>query len=112
MRDRIPPHTSTRQPDPKSKSQIRNQPVSSIMPTTLTPHTAPPAPRLKLIRQGKVRDVYELPPERAGATPRLLMVASDRVSAFDVVMPTPIPGKGKLLTELAAWWFAFIERHK
>ncbi|HMN42285.1 MAG TPA: phosphoribosylaminoimidazolesuccinocarboxamide synthase, partial [Phycisphaerales bacterium] len=40
-----------------------------------------------------------------------LMVASDRVSAFDVVMPTPITGKGTLLTEIATWWFGFIARH-
>ncbi len=40
------------------------------------------------------------------------MVASDRISAFDVVMPTPIPGKGKLLTELATWWFGFVERKR
>lgn len=40
------------------------------------------------------------------------MVASDRISAFDVVMPTLIPGKGRLLTEIAAWWFRFIERKR
>ncbi|HVU62511.1 MAG TPA: phosphoribosylaminoimidazolesuccinocarboxamide synthase [Phycisphaerales bacterium] len=74
------------------------------------PTGAPPMPNLKLVRRGKVRDVYELPPDAEG--PRLLMVASDRVSAFDVVMPTPIPGKGRLLTEIAAWWFGFIERRR
>lgn len=52
--------------------------------------------------------MYRLPPDAAGG--RVLMVASDRISAFDVVMPTPIPGKGRLLTEIAAWWFRFIER--
>lgn len=65
---------------------------------------------LKLLRRGKVRDVYELPPDAEGG--RVLMVASDRISAFDVVMPTPIPGKGCLLTEIAAWWFGFIERKR
>jgi phosphoribosylaminoimidazole-succinocarboxamide synthase len=59
-------------------------------------------------RQGKVRDVYELP-AGAGAPARLLIVASDRVSAFDVVLPTPIPGKGRLLTEVSTWWFGFIK---
>jgi phosphoribosylaminoimidazole-succinocarboxamide synthase len=59
-------------------------------------------------RQGKVRDVYELPAE-TGAPARLLIVATDRVSAFDVVLPTPIPGKGRLLTEVSTWWFDFIE---
>ncbi|MCC6428473.1 MAG: phosphoribosylaminoimidazolesuccinocarboxamide synthase [Phycisphaerales bacterium] len=59
-------------------------------------------------RAGKVRDVYELPGQ-AGSPPRLLIVATDRISAFDVVMPTPIPGKGRLLTELAVFWLKFIE---
>jgi phosphoribosylaminoimidazole-succinocarboxamide synthase len=56
-------------------------------------------------REGKVRDVYELP----GVPPRLLIVATDRISAFDVVMPTPITGKGRLLTDLSTWWFRFIQ---
>ncbi|MBY0312123.1 MAG: phosphoribosylaminoimidazolesuccinocarboxamide synthase [Phycisphaerales bacterium] len=71
---------------------------------------APPAPDLPLVRRGKVREVYQLPDDAAG--PRVLMVASDRVSAFDVVMPTPIVGKGRLLTEISSWWFGFIERHR
>jgi phosphoribosylaminoimidazole-succinocarboxamide synthase len=53
---------------------------------------------LKLFRRGKVRDVYDL-----GA--QLLIVATDRISAFDVVLPTPIPDKGKVLTQLSAFWF-------
>ncbi len=57
-----------------------------------------------------MRDVYELPDDPEGG--RVLMVASDRISAFDVVMPTPIEGKGRLLTEIAAWWFGFIESRK
>jgi len=56
-------------------------------------------------RQGKVRDIYDLP----GDPPRLLIIATDRISAFDVVMPTPIPGKGRLLTQLSTWWFRFIQ---
>src|SRR6476619_6348398 len=48
--------------------------------------------------QGKVRDIYE-------AGDDLLMVASDRISAFDVVLPTPIPGKGQVLTGLSLFWF-------
>ena len=53
---------------------------------------------LPLFIRGKVRDVYDL-----GDT--LLLVASDRVSAFDHVLPTPIPDKGKLLTQISAFWF-------
>lgn len=56
---------------------------------------------------GKVRDVYDLPPDGGG--PLALLVATDRISAFDVVMPTPIPGKGVLLTEIAAFWLRWIE---
>jgi len=54
-------------------------------------------------RQGKVRDVYDLPNDR------LLIIASDRISAFDVVMPTPIAGKGALLTDMAVFWLRFVE---
>jgi phosphoribosylaminoimidazole-succinocarboxamide synthase len=50
------------------------------------------------VRRGKVRDVYDL-------GDRLLIVATDRISAFDVVMPNGIPGKGKILTALSAFWF-------
>jgi len=58
---------------------------------------------LKLLARGKVRDNY------AVGDDRLLMVASDRLSAFDVVMNEPIPGKGRLLTEMALFWFAHLE---
>nr|WP_297805787.1 phosphoribosylaminoimidazolesuccinocarboxamide synthase [Tepidiforma sp.] len=50
------------------------------------------------VYRGKVRDTYDL-------GDRLLIVATDRISALDVVLPTPIPGKGKVLTMLSAWWF-------
>jgi phosphoribosylaminoimidazole-succinocarboxamide synthase len=55
---------------------------------------------LKLLARGKVRDIYEIDAEH------LLFVASDRLSAFDVVLPDPIPGKGRILTEVSAFWFA------
>lgn len=61
------------------------------------------------LRRGKVRDVYELPPDARGQE-RLLIIATDRISAFDVVMPTPIPGKGRLLTQLSIFWLKMIER--
>ena len=57
------------------------------------------APPLPLFRRGKVREMYAVDDDR------LLMVASDRVSAFDVVMDEPIPGKGCVLTALSAFWF-------
>ena len=55
---------------------------------------------LPLLARGKVRDNY------AVGADRILMVASDRISAFDVIMGEPIPGKGALLTQMALWWFA------
>src|SRR6266849_9839023 len=54
---------------------------------------------LPLFRRGKVREMYAVDDDH------LLMVASDRVSAFDVIMNEPIPGKGKVLTALSAFWF-------
>ncbi len=59
---------------------------------------------LPLIASGKVREMYAL--EGDGAEPRLLMVASDRISTYDAVHPTPIPDKGRVLTGLSAFWFA------
>jgi phosphoribosylaminoimidazole-succinocarboxamide synthase len=56
------------------------------------------------LRSGKVRDIYALDDSR------LLLVASDRISAFDVVLPTPIPDKGRVLTGLARYWFRETER--
>lgn len=59
--------------------------------------------RLPLVRRGKVRDVYEIDAER------LLLVTTDRVSAFDVVMREPVPFKGAVLTQLTAWWLRQLE---
>ncbi len=53
---------------------------------------------LKLIKRGKVRDIYDM-----GES--LLMVATDRISAFDVIMPDPVPDKGKILTQISLFWF-------
>src|SRR5258708_11065302 len=71
------------------------------------------APAMKTLREtqfagltpsarGKVRDIYDL-------GDKLLIVATDRLSAFDVVMPTPIPDKGKVLTQLSLFWFNFLQ---
>lgn len=53
--------------------------------------------------RGKVRDTYDLGDDGRGG--RLLIVATDRISAFDVVIPTGIPDKGKVLSQMSAWWF-------
>jgi phosphoribosylaminoimidazole-succinocarboxamide synthase len=58
-------------------------------------------PGVALLRRGKVRDVYDL-------GERLLLVATDRLSAFDVVLPTGIPGKGILLTQMSLFWFRLL----
>ena len=60
------------------------------------------APELKLINRGKVRDIYDLGDS-------LLFVATDRLSAFDVVLPDGIPGKGKVLTQISLFWFDFLK---
>src|SRR3954454_5333480 len=65
------------------------------MPTS----AAPPIDGAAPLHSGKVRDLYEL------ADGRLLMVASDRISAFDHVLDTPIPDKGEILTRMSLWWF-------
>ena len=67
------------------------------LPTTLL---SSDLPGLTLRHRGKVRDVYDLGDDR------LLMVATDRLSAFDVVLPDPIPGKGEMLCQISNFWFA------
>lgn len=57
---------------------------------------------VKLIKRGKVRDIYEIDGS-------LLIVATDRISAFDVVLPTPIPDKGRILTLMSLFWFDFLK---
>jgi phosphoribosylaminoimidazole-succinocarboxamide synthase len=64
-------------------------------PGSTVAHSRLPVP---LLRSGKVRDVYDL-------GDALLLVATDRLSAFDVVLPQPVPRKGEVLTLLSAWWF-------
>jgi phosphoribosylaminoimidazole-succinocarboxamide synthase len=59
-------------------------------------------PGLQLFNRGKVRDIYDL-------DDKLLLVASDRISAFDVILPTLIPDKGKILTKLSEFWFAVMQ---
>jgi phosphoribosylaminoimidazole-succinocarboxamide synthase len=59
-------------------------------------------PDVPLLHRGKVRDIYDLGDS-------LLIVATDRISAFDVVLPTPIPDKGKVLTKLTLFWLNFLK---
>ena len=59
-------------------------------------------PGLRLFNRGKVRDIYDL-------GDNLLLVATDRISAFDVVLPTLVPGKGKILTALSEFWFGIVK---
>ena len=66
-------------------------PDNTVLPATLANYP--------LLRSGKVRDIYD-------AGDHLLLVASDRLSAFDVVLPTPIPDKGRILTAISTFWFA------
>jgi phosphoribosylaminoimidazole-succinocarboxamide synthase len=58
-------------------------------------------PDLHLLHRGKVRDMYEIP----GYEDKLLMIATDRISAYDVVMEEPVPGKGRVLTQISLFWF-------
>ncbi len=80
------------------------------MPTTLLQSDLPGLP---LRHRGKVRDVFDIPRERlpAGTPPGdyLLIVATDRLSAFDVVLPVPIPGKGEMLCQVSNFWFGKTE---
>jgi phosphoribosylaminoimidazole-succinocarboxamide synthase len=71
------------------------EPVVSAQPSPVVMETQLPLPRFS---RGKVRDIYDLGDE-------LLIVATDRLSAFDVVLPTGIPDKGRVLTALSAFWF-------
>ena len=71
------------------------EPVVSAQPSPVVMETQLPLPRFS---RGKVRDIYDLGVE-------LLIVATDRLSAFDVVLPTGIPDKGRVLTALSAFWF-------
>ena len=69
------------------------------MPTTTNPLLRSELPGIPLVSRGKVRDVYGIDDTR------LLIVATDRISAFDVVMPNGIPDKGRVLTQISLFWF-------
>jgi phosphoribosylaminoimidazole-succinocarboxamide synthase len=73
--------------------EVRNVSQATVVETSLS--------GMKLLGRGKVRDIYDI-------DGKLLLVASDRLSAFDVVMPDGIPGKGKVLTQISAFWFGML----
>lgn len=101
--DAWPTHATRRAADSTYDPPMHAAPATDTLRPVLSTSLS-----LPLLRRGKVRDVYELPTGPAGA-PALLLIASDRISAFDVVMPTAIPGKGRLLTALSLFWLKFIE---
>ncbi len=71
-------------------------PVKSVAPSTVWETSLP----LPLLNRGKVRDIYEVGKDK------LLIVTSDRLSAFDVVLPTPVPDKGRVLNQVSLFWFS------
>lgn len=75
------------------------RPITIIMNSHTSALHSSKISNLKLLNQGKVRDIYEIDRDH------LLIVTSDRLSAFDVVLPQPIPGKGEVLTRVALFWF-------
>src|SRR5213082_1783623 len=74
---------------------LRVRPMASVAPVIQTT-----LPDLNLVNRGKVRDVYAVDKDR------LLIVATDRISAFDCILPTPIERKGEVLTALSRFWFS------
>ncbi len=76
------------------------------MSTDAPPLLESDIPELPLVARGKVRDIYKVPADAASGTPeRLLIVTTDRISAFDVILPQGIPDKGRVLTAVSEFWF-------
>lgn len=89
------PHTRDQRPDQTPDTRLGKEQDSGLGSTDLA---------LPDRRSGKVRDVYRVP----GSPDRIAIIATDRISAFDVVLPTLLPGKGRLLTEISLWWMRWI----
>src|SRR3990170_7117605 len=79
--------------------------MSPMSPSVLLETSLHSAHGGNLFARGKVRDTYDLPAPASGGGERLLIVTTDRISAFDVVLPVGIPDKGDVLTQLSAFWF-------
>ena len=95
---------------PSPRGLTLGGPTASDGPRVATTLLESDLPGLTLRHRGKVRDVFDLSPDRLPADardhgPLLLMVATDRLSAFDVVLPDPIPGKGEMLCQISNFWF-------
>ena len=103
-------HSTPEHSDPSNHADLSDQSLclsdygDSVFRTDLT---------LSNKREGKVRDTYTIPAftdeDGNRIPPRLAIIASDRISAFDVIMPTPVPSKGKILTDIATFWLRWIE---
>jgi phosphoribosylaminoimidazole-succinocarboxamide synthase len=79
--------------------RTNNRPDPTSHPVMTVPMLESRITSLPLIHRGKVRDIYAVGPDK------LLIVTTDRLSAFDVVLPTPIPNKGRVLTQVSSFWF-------
>src|SRR4051812_19262713 len=94
------PRTADRQPAPRARRSLRKSPSVPTPPVvSLKPMSQATLEGHRLLASGKVREIYE------AGDDRLLLVASDRISTYDVVHPTPIPNKGEVLTGLSVFWF-------
>lgn len=80
-------------------SRYNDIPYLTIIVATMTALLKSDLPHLELLHSGKVRDIYAIDDKH------MLIVTSDRLSAFDVILPQPIPGKGEVLTRVANFWF-------
>src|SRR5918911_1268566 len=87
------------EPVSRAKARINSSPATTNPAVQVPRSTDVMGIRVELLHSGKVREVYADGDD-------IILVASDRVSVYDVVLPTPIPDKGRLLTALSLWWFA------
>jgi len=78
------------------------------MSTTAHPAVVSTDLPLGPVHRGKVRDCYRLAPDYPGGEARMLIVSTDRISAFDWILPTPIPDKGRVLTAISRHWFDWL----
>src|SRR5437764_10163646 len=83
----------------ESRSLRKSHPVPTAPVVNVTPMSQATLEGHRLLASGKVREIYD------AGDDRLLLVASDRISTYDVVHPTPIPSKGQVLTALSVFWF-------